>query len=242
MALILAADTSTSVNTVALCSAVADGTVALCAETAAECARGHAERLVETVDWVLRQASVGVAEVDLLAVSVGPGSFTGLRIGVATFKGLAFACAKPLCAVPTLDALARAAGIREGVVCPLLDARMGEVYGAVYDYHAGQRETRIPAQASAIEALLDSVEGPVYCLGDGAARFRDRIAALLPEAAFAPAWQSCPRAAAVAAEGWALACAGAPSDADAVAPVYLRHAKVDLRGVPAPHAAEAGRA
>jgi tRNA threonylcarbamoyladenosine biosynthesis protein TsaB len=141
---------------------------------------------------------------------------------------------KPLYGVCSLDALARVAAIEDGFVCPMLDARMGEVYGAVYHYNAGQRETMLPPMAAQVEDVIAMLEGPVHVLGDGATRYRPRIEAILPEASFAAEWRALPRASAVAAEALAVRDAGASGDADAVIPVYLRQAKVDLRGMAAP--------
>ena len=239
MTLILAADTSTDVNTIALCDCEEGASAAIRAESVVQCARRHAERIIETVNWVLAQGEAALEEVGLLAISTGPGSFTGLRIGVATWKGLAYAAGKPLLGVSTLDALARAAGRHDGLVCPMIDAKMGEVFGAVHHYDAGRRETLVPEQAATVEDVLATVKGSVYFIGDGAARYRERIQAVLPEAVFAPSWASVPRASAVAAEAANLAASGADTDAAAVSPVYLRKPKVDMRGVPAPPPVEA---
>ena len=131
--IILASDTSTRHCGVALCRVAVPG--AECEIMAQSCAdrhKLHAERLLESVDWVLNAAACSLQEVSCLAATAGPGSFTGLRVGLATWKGLALALGLPLVAVPTLDAMARLATVREGVVVPLLDARMKEVFGAVY--------------------------------------------------------------------------------------------------------------
>jgi tRNA threonylcarbamoyladenosine biosynthesis protein TsaB len=238
MNIILAADTSTSINTVAVCRGEAtlpDGApldavhFQVLAETAVECHRLHSERLLATVDWVLDEAGIALDAIDLLAVSIGPGSFTGLRIGAAAWKGLAFALKKPLVAVPTLDALSRLAETYAGMVCPLLDARMKEVFAAAYRYDGGGRTKTIGDTVCPIECFLDElaplIEGlpaaPLF-LGDGANLYRDRIMAWRPEARFATGLVQGPRAAAVAAEGLMRLAAGDPGDAAAISPVYLR--------------------
>lgn len=239
MSTILAADTSTTVNTVALCRRILDSSGApemvLLAETVVECRRLHSERLLATVEWVLREAGVDLDAVDMLAISIGPGSFTGLRIGAATWKGLAFGLQKPLVGVPTLDAMTQMILCESGLVCPLLDARMKEVFGAVYRFEAGRREKVEPERACAIETLLElpvfssGFEGisPLF-LGDGARLYRERILTALPAARFAPGPLSVPRASAVAAEAFARLDAGDYGDAALVAPVYLRQSQAEI--------------
>lgn len=218
--IILAADTTTAINAVAVCD---DDRVL--AETIVYARASHTERLLETVDWVLREADKALSDVGLLAISAGPGSYTGLRVGAATWKGLALGAGLPLVAVPTLHAMARLVPIREGVVCPLLDARMGEVYSAVYDYKDGQRTQRTPPRVGPVDLLLDELDGPIHFLGDGADRYRERILERCPEAHFAEGLCSVPRAAAVAAEGLALLNAGASTDPALANPVYLRQSQ-----------------
>ncbi|MCP4644986.1 MAG: tRNA (adenosine(37)-N6)-threonylcarbamoyltransferase complex dimerization subunit type 1 TsaB [bacterium] len=219
---ILAVDTSTSVNTVAVC----DDTVLL-AETRVQAGRTHSERLVATVDWVLAQAGIELADLGLLAVSIGPGSFTGLRVGAAAWKGLAAATGLGLVAVPTLDAMARQTEAYEGLVCPVLDAKMKEVFGAVYRYEGGVREKLTGDRVCPIEDLIDGRKGRILFLGDGAERYRDRIVEAVPDAAFvSPAW-SWPTASSVALEARALVEAGASTDPADVSPVYLRKSQAE---------------
>lgn len=223
MTTVLAADTSTSINTVAVCR---DG--ALLAETVVQCGRLHAERLIDTVDWVLGEAGMVLSGIDLLAVTVGPGSFTGLRIGAATWKGLAFSADRPLIGVPTLDAMVVPGPYADMLVCPLLDARMQEIYGAVYRFSAGERERLTPDRVCPVEALLEGAPcGPMLFLGDGASVYRDRIVAVRPDARFAPGCHAVPRASCVADEALRLHAAGACSDPAALSPVYLRQSQAE---------------
>jgi tRNA threonylcarbamoyl adenosine modification protein YeaZ len=220
---ILAADTATSINTVAVC----DGPRIL-AETVVECGRAHSERLIITVDWVLAEAGLTLEDLDALAISAGPGSFTGVRVGVATWKGLAFGKNLPLVAVPTLDAMTRLSRFQDALVCPLLDARMHEVYGAVYRFANGRREKLTEDLVCDIDAMLNRIEATAVFLGDGASMYRDRILARQPGAIFAPGLCSKPRASAVAAEALALIERGANTDAQAVVPVYLRKSQAEV--------------
>ena len=127
----------------------------------------HAERLHIYIDQVLREANMSVDKLDAVAISKGPGSYTGLRIGVSSAKGLCYAANKPLISVPTLEALAHQVKTKEGMIIPMLDARRMEVYSAVYDAnHSLIRET----QAQVLEAnIFDNYlkKYKVYFIGNG---------------------------------------------------------------------------
>lgn len=227
--IVLAADTSTSFNTVALCR-----DQHLLAETVVDAGRKHSERLLETTEWILAEAGMALEDVDLLAISIGPGSFTGLRIGAATWKGLALGAQRPLAAVPTLDAMTRLGAFREGIVCPLLDAKMGEVFGALYRFEGGRRTKVSEDRAGPVEQLLESVEqldesveGETTFLGDGAILYRERILARVPDAIFAAAPFSTPRASAVAMEALERVRQGGSTEAADVSPCYLRKSQAE---------------
>lgn len=127
----------------------------------------HAERLHVYIDEVLKSSNISKANLDAIAISKGPGSYTGLRIGVSTAKGLCFALDKPLIAVSTLKTLAYQVKIDEGVIIPMLDARRMEVYSAIYDANYNQvRETQAQIlEENAFSNYLD--EGKVYFIGSG---------------------------------------------------------------------------
>ncbi|GAA4960053.1 tRNA (adenosine(37)-N6)-threonylcarbamoyltransferase complex dimerization subunit type 1 TsaB [Algibacter aquimarinus] len=127
----------------------------------------HAERLHVYIDAVLNEASISKNDINAIAVSKGPGSYTGLRIGVSAAKGLCFALSKPLISVPTLEALAHQAICDDGTIIPMLDARRMEVYSAVYDSNYNQiRETQ--AQILDKNAFSDYLkQGTVYFIGNG---------------------------------------------------------------------------
>jgi tRNA threonylcarbamoyladenosine biosynthesis protein TsaB len=135
----------------------------------------HAERLHVYIDQVLKEANITVNELDAVAISKGPGSYTGLRIGVSTAKGLCYAADKPLISVATLKALAHQITMDEGIIIPMLDARRMEVYSAVYDANHSQiRET----QAQILEANVfdDYLEdNKVYFVGNGVEKAKEII-------------------------------------------------------------------
>jgi tRNA threonylcarbamoyladenosine biosynthesis protein TsaB len=135
----------------------------------------HAEKLHQFIEEVLKEASVQLSDLTAIAISKGPGSYTGLRIGVSAAKGLCFALNIPLISVNTLTSLAQSISVSEGFVIPLLDARRMEVYSAVYN----ERNEQIRAVEAEIitensfETYL--AEKPVFFLGDGAEKCKTII-------------------------------------------------------------------
>ena len=150
--------------------AVSDGTVLLSEKTENQGKFTHSENLHNFIEEVVQKAKISIQSLDAIAISAGPGSYTGLRIGFATAKGLCWALNKPLISVPTLQILAsQASGGR--FIIPMLDARRMEVYSAVFndDYHQiAHTEAKILTENSYQEWLN---QGQVMFLGDGAEKF-----------------------------------------------------------------------
>lgn len=222
--IIVAGDTATRTNTVAVCN---DDQIL--AETVVDCGRTHAERLLDTISWVLDEAGVLLADLNALAISVGPGSFTGLRVGLATWKGLAFGLGIPLVGVPTLAAMSRLPGMDSGVCCPMLDARMGEVFAAAYRFESGVRTPVLEDCVASVEKVAEALRahGSVTIFGDGVSVYDARIRASLPGCRLLPRMFWAPRASAVAAEARDLLLAGWNTEAEAVRPVYLRKSQAE---------------
>lgn len=134
----------------------------------------HSERLMPMIDAALASQGIEAAQLDALAVTVGPGSFTGVRIGVETAKALCHALEKPCVPVNALEAIARGAQSFDGVVCPLQDARAGQVYGAAF----WDGEQILPDDAVKLDEFLDSLPEEAACcfIGDGAQANRAHIA------------------------------------------------------------------
>jgi tRNA threonylcarbamoyladenosine biosynthesis protein TsaB len=187
--------------------------------------RSAAAELLPAIDRLLRAAGIGPAELRAFAVSIGPGSFTGLRIGVATVKGLAFASEAPVAPVPTLAALARAAGRAEGPVVALLDARRGEVYGAAYRNAGEEPWPGLPAGVYTPAQLGARLPARARLVGEGAAIVQPQLAR--PGLAFEPA-VAC-SAAQVAALGAQLLARGVCVSARELVPRYLRRAEAEVR-------------
>ena len=168
---LLAIETSTLVGSVAL---MRDGQLVY--EQVLGLREDNAARLMPAIDIALRHVGWSPRDVDVFALAIGPGSFTSLRIGLATIKGLCLATGAAVVAVPTLDALARAFTGCRWRVCPMLDARMGEVYGAVYEWEKTGFRKLTPDRVAVVEDLFDGCDNePVLCFGSGAELYRHRI-------------------------------------------------------------------
>lgn len=219
--MILAADTATGVNTVSLL-----GGKQVLAETVVFCPRAHSERFVDTVDWVLTQAGKTLGDVDLLAVSAGPGSFTGLRVGVAAMKGLAAGAGLPLAGVSTLDAMAHLVPGYTGALCCMLDAKMGEVFAAAYRCECGTPEKVLADSVGLAGDFAARVESPVLYMGDGAETYWEQIRQVSPGASLVVPALAGPRATGVALAALAIGDA-LDSEPALVSPVYLRRPQAE---------------
>ena len=170
--LVLALDTTTRSGSAAV---VSDGEL-LC-EIVGDGSRTHGERLPRDLMRVLEAASVGLESIDLLAVAAGPGSFTGLRVGIAAMQGLAMSTGLKIVPISALDALAAAAGDGSAPVAAWIDAQRGEVFAALYD-GSGRRVLIEPSSLPPIrtlEAWEGALRDEVRIIGDGAARYEDAI-------------------------------------------------------------------
>lgn len=199
-----------------------DGTVL--AEEFTQTALTHSVTLLPAVDSVMKKSGLSLSDIDLVAVTEGPGSFSGLRIGVTTAKTIAYAAGKKAVGVSTLFALASALPFAEKIICPIMDARRDQLYNAMYRMENGRLETlREPRAISAQELAGDisSLGEKVIFIGDGVKRFKEYfIKELGSLAEFAPPHLCASRASLVAfaAENADYtAC-----DPNELNPVYLR--------------------
>lgn len=152
------------------------------AELYVDLGRHHAEVLLPALDHLFLLAGLTPGEIDLFACTVGPGSFTGVRIGVSTIKGLALATGKPVVGASTLEILAMNAALCPNLICPLLDARKGQVYAGFFRMGGdGLSEAVAPERLSDVETLLQGLEDEdIVFLGDGAVRYAKLIGETLP--------------------------------------------------------------
>jgi tRNA threonylcarbamoyladenosine biosynthesis protein TsaB len=220
---LLALETATSPGSVAL---LHGGGIAL----ERELPRGlaTAETLLPAVDALLGEAGVAIAEVAGFAVSIGPGSFTGLRIGVATLKGLAFGAPRPVAAVPTLAALALRAQPGAGPVIALLDARRGEVYAAGYGEPGRLEPDALPEGLYTAHELAARLPAACRLVGEIAA-CGGALRAGPHAASIASAADTLPRAADVARLARALFARGVARSAAELVPRYVRRAEAEAR-------------
>lgn len=186
----------------------------------------HSQTLLPMLDEVAKMIELDLKTVDVIAVSAGPGSFTGLRIGSATAKGLALALDKKIVSVPTVDALAYNIWNCTDVICPLMDARRQQTYTGLYTFEDGRMQTLLPQCVVQIEEIINKVNDmgkPVVFLGDGVPVFADFIVqhCKVPYQ-YAPAHCNKQRAASVAALGAILYGEGKAEPAAEHKPDYLR--------------------
>ena len=182
----------------------------------------HSEALLPMIDEAFAEAALAPAAVDAIACGAGPGSFTGLRIGLSTCKGLCFALPRPLVMVSSLAALAARAP--DGRVLATIDAFKGEIYAAVYEVRAG-----VPAPDPAMDGervlapakLLSTLEGVDFVVGSGAQKYRELAARLLDE-------EAGPRPADVARLAALRAARGDYDDLASAAPAYVRPSEAEL--------------
>ena len=220
---ILTIDTSTTCCSVAL----TDGE-RLVGELLLNADRKLGGRLIGLVDTLLRESGWSTADLDGFGVALGPGSFTGLRVGVATVKGLALATGKPAVGFSSLAMLALNLPWADAPVCSLFDARKGEVYAGLYSC----RELPVPLQPDRVlppEKLLEELDGPTLFVGEGALRYRELIINRLGDRArFAPSHLHPPRAAAGAMLALQALRVGAVPSLAQLNPFYIRPSEAEL--------------
>jgi len=222
---ILAIDTATKSCSVAL---VDNGSLA--AELTASTGETHSRHLMRTIQVVLKRSGIPLRAVEGFAVTRGPGSFTGLRIGISTAKGLAAALGKPVVGISSLAALAAQSASPGLLICPLLDARRHEVYFSRYRLIDGEFQREAVEQvASPVEALEGIGEISLF-VGDGAVLYRDVISDNLGKLAhFVPASRNIIRAATVGFLGQARLEKGLTDDVDTFVPRYIRKSDAELK-------------
>ena len=228
---ILAIDTSTSFASIAI--GVGEQIVA---ESLVNTNRTLSARLVPEIERLLATAGLTISDIDIFASAIGPGSFTGVRGGIATIQGLALASAKPCSGFSSLAMLAMNFSLSRSLICPMLDARKGEVYAALYDCSAQLPSPFINDSVLPPAAFIDNITAvtkePVIFVGDGALRYHDQVVEQLGEqAVFAPFSLHSPHC----ANGVLLALHasryGALLEPSQLLPVYLRASDAELMKV-----------
>jgi tRNA threonylcarbamoyladenosine biosynthesis protein TsaB len=224
---VLASDTSTKKAHFAL---LEEETVR--AEVIVNTEKKHGETIVHAIEGLLSMIKRKIEEVDLFVTTVGPGSFTGIRVGVSALKGLAFALEKPLIGVSTLETLAMNVPDSFKTVCPMIDAKRNEVYTALYRFNG---EAKYPEKTGDERAVtpaefLKDLKGDIVFLGDGAIRYEDLIRKIMPKRSFfLPPCQSDIRAGTAGLLGMHKFKRGDFIDTALLKPRYLRPSYAEMK-------------
>ncbi len=211
---ILAIDTSALTATAAILSGET-----LLGEISTTTRLTHSQTIMPMIDELLKKVNLDISDIDLFACSEGPGSFTGLRIGIGTIKGLAYGLGKSVVGVSTLEALAHNIAFTDCVISPIMDARRGQVYNAIYRWNGEKLECIKEPRALATHELCGELTEKTIFVGDGVKVHREKITELMGEnALFAPPQHQLQRAGSVAY----AALDKKPVDSAELTAVYLR--------------------
>ena len=217
---ILAFETSAKAGSVAL---LEDGR--LLAENYQNTGLTHSQTVMTMAEDLLKNCSLTPQQIDALAVAAGPGSFTGVRIGVAAAKGFAWGGEKPLYGVSTLEAMALQLGVYHGLVVPVMDARRSQVYNALFRAEKGNLERLTPDRAISLAELAEELkkhEKPIFLVGDGSVLCYETLREQVPHLILPPEHRMHQRASGVAIAAYEQYLAGEPADAATLTPNYLR--------------------
>ena len=190
----------------------------------------HSERLMTEIDHALKQGGMNISEIDVFGIAIGPGSFTGLRIGLSTVKGFSYATGKPVVSVPTLEAFAWNFPYSPYPVCTMFDARKKEVYAAVFRWGEVGFERIVDETSVKVSEMVKSLEGQVLFAGEGALLYREVITDILGDRAiFPPLHHMVPSPSNVAHLGLKKALRGEFSEPVGLVPLYLRKSEAELK-------------
>lgn len=227
---VLAVDTSAEV----MSAAIVDENNVL-AEYSINNKKMHSQNLMPAIKHMIEFCGTDINSIDCFAAAVGPGSFTGLRIGVCTVKGLAYAMNKPVIGISTLDGLAYNAFMPGMIVCPVMDARNEQVYTAVYECN---KDEGIPLRitdymAAHVDELMEKLSGMkehVFLLGDGVLSYGDRfLKGLKGRCRLAPAHMNIHRASSIGRLALIKAEAGEVRESAELLPFYLRQSQAERK-------------
>lgn len=203
----------------------------LLAEYTVNYKKTHSQTLLPMLDECVKMIGLELSEIDAIAVAKGPGSFTGLRIGSATAKGLGLALGKPIVAIPTVDAIAYNLYATDAILCPLMDARRNQVYTGIYQFTNTSFEVLMEQTACGVEEIIDKVNSygrPVIYLGDGVEVYQKQLINNTKASySFAPAHLSKQRAGALGTLAFHYIKEGKIETAMEHVPTYLRKSQAE---------------
>ncbi|MDF2608775.1 MAG: hypothetical protein K0R92_249 [Lachnospiraceae bacterium] len=198
----------------------------LIAEYTVNFKKTHSQTLLPMLDEIVKMIDLNLQEIDAIAVAAGPGSFTGLRIGSSTAKGLAFSLNKPIISVPTVDGLAYNLYGTKKLICPIMDARRNQVYTGIYEFVENEFYTVSPQKAVGIDEItaeINQIGREVIFLGDGVEVYKEQLGKFMTVPySFAPIHMAKQRAGAIGALGVIYYKNGRLENADNHEPIYLR--------------------
>lgn len=190
----------------------------------------HSVILMNMIDYLLKNLNLKISDIDGFVVSKGPGSFTGLRIGAATIKGLSQGTEKPFISVSSLDALAYNLAYTDGIICPILDALRNNVYTSIYKFNNDNLEKLMDYSPMSIDELIDILikyNEKVTFIGDGVPKFNELLKEKLPKVYFAPVSLNFVKASSLGELGLDLLKKGVKEDIFEFAPIYLRKSQAE---------------
>ena len=223
--LVLSVDSSYSTAT---CALIKDDKIL--AEINLNDKKQHSVILMRLIDSILKEYEIDINDIDAFIISRGPGSFTGLRIGMATLKGLAFASKKPLISVSTLDALAYNSISFQGIICPIMDALRDNIYTCLYKNENNNLTPLIKEQCLNINELVTILKKqtlPIIFVGDGVAKHKEFLQENIPNSFFAPNHSNFPKASSIGELGIKKINDGVIENIDSINPIYLRKSQAE---------------
>ncbi|MGB2687571.1 MAG: tRNA (adenosine(37)-N6)-threonylcarbamoyltransferase complex dimerization subunit type 1 TsaB [Desulfobacterales bacterium] len=221
---ILAVDTATTSCSVA----IVDNTSLLSEFTLAK-EETHSKHLMDMIKAALRMSGLNFSDLDGFAVTRGPGSFTGLRIGISTIKGLVVASEKPVVGVSSLEALALQVSYSRDLICPILDARRGEVYFSRYSFLNGHLKKQTKERVAPPDQAVEDLNESCLFVGNGALLYKEMILEKMGElASFAPLIQNTIRASTMAYLSMAKFENNDTDDIEKILPYYIRKSDAEL--------------
>ncbi|MGH4051836.1 MAG: tRNA (adenosine(37)-N6)-threonylcarbamoyltransferase complex dimerization subunit type 1 TsaB [Clostridium sp.] len=185
----------------------------------------HSQILMPMIDDLFKNTKMNIDDIDAFVASKGPGSFTGLRIGMATVKGLSQGCQKPFVTVSTLDSLAYNLAYTNGIICPILDALRDNVYTALYNFDNNELNQTLDYVNISIDELINILKDKdcnITFVGDGVPKFKEKLITNLPNISFAPAHLNLAKASSLGELGLKLLYSGVTDDIYGAIPIYLR--------------------
>ena len=221
---ILAVDTATT-----SCSVAIVDKTSLLSEFTIDREETHSKHLMNMIQTAMRMAGLNFSDIDGFAVTRGPGSFTGLRIGISTIKGLAVASEKPIVGVSSLETLALQVSYSRDLICPILDARKGEVYFSRYKLQNGQLQKQTEERVAHPDKAIDDLNEFCLFVGNGALLYKEMISEKLGEfASFAPMIHNTIRASTLAYFSMKNFENNDTDDIEKVLPYYIRKSDAEL--------------